>query len=236
MESKRSLHFDGINLEQSITGDLAGSQISVAFKDSNEGLLDQKLLDSPVARRMAGLEMICTDLKLSQNGLQRFLSLVGDIEKPTLPEDTVILQALWTSSVILYCKPFVDAEGRVVVLKFNQVFKGDLEKKLDDHKKLMKLRNQHLAHCGALGLQQHLVSLIKKPSQPWDTGTIKTWGIYASLPHPRWVKTSLDLISAVLESVQAMRFKAEDRLKAELQLGVQDDLGKLIVEIGLNKP
>ena len=236
MDSKGRFHIDGPNLEGAITGDLAGSQISVVFKDTNDVALDQAPLESPAARRLAGLDMICTDLKLSLRGFQRYLEIVGVDDEPTLPADSVVIEALWTSSIVTYCKPFVSAEGRTVVLKFNQVFKGDLLGKLEEHNKLMKLRNEHMAHCGAVGLQQHLVFLLKRPDQDQAGATIQTWGINARLPHPRWVKSSLELVTGVLDRVQAMRKDAENGLRKELNLGAQADLGKLIIEVNVNKP
>lgn len=235
MEGKGTFRYDGSNLEGKIIGDLAGSSISVVFRDSNDRKLDQVILESPLARRLAGLDMICNDLKLSQRGLRKFLDLTGDAPGPMFPKDTTIFEALWSSSVVLYCKAFVNAEGRVVVLKFNQVFKGDMLQKLDEHNRLMRLRNEHMAHCGALGLQQHLVYLLKKPEKEWESGTIQTWGVNAMMPHPRWVKSTLELVTAVLERVQVMRKKAEDGLKTELGLGVQDEL-RFIVEVNVNKP
>jgi hypothetical protein len=99
-------------------------------------------LDTPEATRLARLVSAYDDLQTVLRCCERLMSLVADHGDPA---DDLAVEALWTSALLSYARPFADGDGGAAlgeddVAASDEATAGD---RLKWHRVLLRLREQH---------------------------------------------------------------------------------------------
>lgn len=113
--------------------------------DPNGNLSPLVILKTPAAKRFSGLALIKKDIDLIKEALA---SLENGVQ------NKIVKQSLSFFAIVTYGKCYAQAEGRGLSLNIDAV--KDLPQEVkDEHHRLIKQRNQYVAHGGGQGWEQN---------------------------------------------------------------------------------
>jgi len=115
------------------------------------------VLDSPVARKYAGLHLIEGDLKFAIDAMLQCRQI------PIAPNTTIIKKSLWLSALVTYAKCYGASSGRKVTLNEKDCLRSATELQRQCHKDMLRTRHEYAAHAGRCEEEQGKVLLILHP-------------------------------------------------------------------------
>ena len=98
------------------------------------------IIDTPEAKRFAGFMMMSRDIDL-------VIEAINQLEDPKQP--IIVQQSLLFFVIIAYSKCFTINNGNRPSLNFTDIFKDTHNHFVNEHNKIMNMRNGYVAHAGS---------------------------------------------------------------------------------------
>jgi hypothetical protein len=178
--------------------------------DSQGTLCKYSILDDKTSLQVAKYQDIKVDLEQAQKAVDELINI--DSSETALSSET-IKNALFDYVIILIVKCFNSSTGRKTSLDFKKIFKEN-RKLLDLYKKILKIRNEQIAHSG-----DYMNSLVlyfdPKTKNPIDLrySHIKRLSGEQIITY----KELTQLISYIIEEVKKIKDKLYMKLTNELK-------------------
>lgn len=197
------------------------------------------ILTDRISKQRAGYDLIELDLVDVRSWLAEAFKLVGPPPQLDKNQDkfilvshdsqSIILQAVWFSAIIVYAKCFTQAEGRGVKLE-RSMLPEHLRK---SHDSIMEFRNTIVAHAGAGGIERAHVELVLSPPPTlghlWLRGTVHRLNFADDRHQPASFET---LVEWVYQHVLSKKRKLDKKIFEEVK---KNSLVQLYAKANLNR-